>query len=96
MFKKEWGEDVPAIENPPTEALAGVLAKARAYLGGDSGVSHLAALCGTPTLALFGPVSGPERWAPMGVRAMWSHWEDEADTSAKMRRLAAGAGKGKT
>lgn len=43
--------------------LARLLAAARAYLGNDSGVSHLAAALGTPTVALFGPTD-PRVWAP--------------------------------
>ena len=34
------------LVEPPLPVLAGVLAIARAYLGGDSGVSHLAAAVG--------------------------------------------------
>lgn len=49
------------------EAVASVLARCAGYLGNDSGVSHLAALVGCPTLALFGPTD-PVRWAPVGSR----------------------------
>lgn len=45
--------------------LAGVLSQVGFFLGHDSGVSHLAALLGTPTVALFGPTE-PARWAPRG------------------------------
>ena len=38
-----------------------------AYLGHDSGPTHLAAMLGLPTLALFGP-SDPAVWAPLGPR----------------------------
>lgn len=48
-------------------ALAAWLASARVYIGNDSGISHLAAAVGTPTLALFGPTR-PEVWAPRGPR----------------------------
>ena len=34
-------------------ALAGVLARCAAYIGNDSGVSHLAAAVGAPAVALF-------------------------------------------
>ena len=47
--------------------LAEVLARCDAYVGNDSGVSHLAGLLGVPTLALFGP-SDPAVWAPLGPR----------------------------
>ena len=46
--------------------LAGVLSQVELYLGHDSGVTHLAALLGTPTVALFGPTD-PARWAPQGT-----------------------------
>ena len=45
--------------------LACWLAKARIYVGNDSGISHLAAAVGTPVLALFGPTD-PAVWAPRG------------------------------
>jgi len=47
--------------------LAAVLAGSRALFGHDSGVSHLAAALGVPTLALFGPTD-PAQWAPRGPR----------------------------
>jgi heptosyltransferase III len=48
-------------------ALAAVLASAGLFVGHDSGVSHLAAAWGAPTLALFGPTD-PAVWAPVGPR----------------------------
>jgi heptosyltransferase-3 len=36
---------------------------ARIYLGPDTATTHLAAACGTPTVALYGP-SNPMKWAP--------------------------------
>ena len=47
--------------------LARWLASASVYIGNDSGISHLAASLGTPTVALFGPTR-PEVWAPRGPR----------------------------
>ena len=47
----------------PLADLAGILRNCRAYLGHDTGVSHLAAACGVPCLLLFGPTA-PEVWAP--------------------------------
>ena len=35
-------------------------------VSGDSGLLHLAALCGCPTVSLFGP-SSPLKWAPRGA-----------------------------
>jgi hypothetical protein len=45
--------------------LAAHIATARLYLGNDSGITHLAAAAGAPTLALFGPTE-PKIWAPRG------------------------------
>jgi len=45
--------------------LAGRLAGCRCYVGNDSGVTHLAAAVGCPTIALFG-ASDKNVWAPRG------------------------------
>jgi len=50
---------------PPLALLAGLLSRARLYVGNDSGVTHLAAAAGAPTLALFEP-SGVRHFAPRG------------------------------
>jgi ADP-heptose:LPS heptosyltransferase len=47
--------------------LAGVLTCASHYAGCDSGVSHLAGACGTPSFILFGPTD-PQVWAPPGAQ----------------------------
>ena len=43
--------------------LAALLARCRLYLGHDTGISHLAAAAGAPSLLLFGPTD-PAIWAP--------------------------------
>jgi heptosyltransferase III len=45
--------------------LACWLARARLYIGNDSGITHLAAAVGTPVLAIFGPTD-PAVWGPRG------------------------------
>lgn len=64
------GEDDPplpgAVRIPDLYDLACWLARARLYVGNDSGITHLAAAVGTPVLALFGPASDPAVWAPRG------------------------------
>lgn len=52
-------------ENWPLVELAALLAMADAYLGNDSGVSHLAGCLGASGLVLFGPTD-PAVWAPLG------------------------------
>lgn len=57
---------------PGTENLAGkisfaelawLLRRARLFVGPDTAVTHLAAACATPTVALFGPTN-PVKWGP--------------------------------
>lgn len=50
-------------ENLPLPELAAHLAGSRCYLGHDTGISHLAAAAGAPSLLLFGPTD-PGIWAP--------------------------------
>ncbi|HEY3068499.1 MAG TPA: glycosyltransferase family 9 protein [Methylomirabilota bacterium] len=58
---------VAVLHEPPLPALAGALHLARAYVGNDSGVSHLAAAVGTPSLILF--ASALLAWAPWARQA---------------------------
>lgn len=51
----------------PLRALGALLSKAGLYVGNDSGVTHLAAASGSPTLALFGPTD-PQTWGPVGKK----------------------------
>ena len=50
-------------EHLPLTALAGKLETVGCYIGHDTGVSHLAAVLGVPSLLLFGPTD-PAVWAP--------------------------------
>jgi ADP-heptose:LPS heptosyltransferase len=55
-----------AIHRPAdASALLDRLRQAAACIGNDSGVSHLAAWIGRPTVAIFGPTD-PVRWRPIG------------------------------
>jgi ADP-heptose:LPS heptosyltransferase len=48
--------------------VAACLARCAVFIGNDSGLMHLAAAAGAPTLGLFGPTSAPE-YAPAGRHA---------------------------
>jgi ADP-heptose:LPS heptosyltransferase len=48
--------------------VAACLARCAIFIGNDSGLMHLAASAGCPTLGLFGPTPAPE-YAPAGRRA---------------------------
>ncbi|MHB8069504.1 MAG: glycosyltransferase family 9 protein [Desulfobaccales bacterium] len=59
-------QDHLLLANLPLTAVAATLARCRLYLGGDSGLTHLAAAVGVPgVVALFGPTD-PRVWAPRG------------------------------
>jgi ADP-heptose:LPS heptosyltransferase len=55
------------LENLSLREVAKVLATCRAFVGNDSGITHLAAHLGVPTVALFGPTD-PRIWGPLGRR----------------------------
>lgn len=57
-----------------------LLHHARIYVGPDTATSHLAAACGAPTVALFGP-SNPVAWGPLprtAITAGASPWQRRA------------------
>lgn len=53
------------LTHAPLLQVAHTLQHCRAYLGNDSGITHLAALLGIPTTALF-IASDPYTWHPLG------------------------------
>jgi ADP-heptose:LPS heptosyltransferase len=57
------------LREPSLDLLAAVLQEASAYLGADSGVSHLAASVGAPSVILF-PPAARARWAPWSPTAL--------------------------
>jgi len=64
-LRRQRGAVVAAGLSPRT--LGAILSRTGVYVGNDSGVSHLAAAWGAPTVALFGPTE-PHVWAPVGSR----------------------------
>jgi heptosyltransferase III len=74
------GSHLPVVTNLSLGQLSALLQRVAAFAGNDSGVTHLAALAGAPTLALFGPTN-PTYWAPVGrkvhiLRALSGRMED--------------------
>jgi ADP-heptose:LPS heptosyltransferase len=57
--------------------LAALMKLSSLYLGNDSGITHLAAACNTPTIALFGPTD-PRRWGPQGSKVQVVSWQSKA------------------
>ncbi len=73
-------------------AVAACLARARLYVGNDSGLMHLAAAAGAPTLGLFGP-SPDRRYRPWGAHAAFLRTpEPVSELMARARRGEIGPG----
>jgi glycosyl transferase family 9 (putative heptosyltransferase) len=77
------GYSLPRLEHPPLDQLAARLAGCRAYLGNDSGVSHLAGLVGARTLALFGPTPASV-WHPLGPHVQTLDFSTAPDLVANL------------
>lgn len=75
--------DLVGTHDLPT--ISACLLRTSLFVGNDSGLMHMAAAAGIPTLGLFGP-SRPERYGPWGSRATWVATEKPYD------ELVGGAG----
>lgn len=95
--------DAVCVTGQPLSRIASLLAHADAYLGNDSGITHLAGIVGVPVLALFGP-SDPSVWRPLGERShvlhrpvpcdmcgdrLCLHRCDPQDVAERLRRITA-------
>lgn len=55
------------MQNEPIRSVSSVIANCDLYLTNDTGMMHVGAGVGTPTLSLFGPTD-PLQWAPHGTQ----------------------------
>jgi len=90
------GSATATLVGEPLDRFAAIAAVARAYVGNDAGPTHLAALLGVPTVAVFGP-SDPRCWRPWGDRVqvcrpgafdgagVW-HWLDDRAAAREVLR----------
>jgi ADP-heptose:LPS heptosyltransferase len=62
------GHAADASHSGSLEKTAALLERCQLLVSNDTGIMHLAAAMGTPTVGLFGPNS-PRYWAPIGPRA---------------------------
>ncbi len=73
-----------SIHNRPLMDIAAVLRKMSMYVGNDSGITHLAAALGCPTLAVFRSTD-PHVWAPVGINAKALESRPQEDSLAAER-----------
>lgn len=66
---EQEGAGLALLKNAPLLEVAAGLSQCRGYVGNDSGITHLAAALGVPTLALFGPTD-PAVWGPRGKQVL--------------------------
>ena len=67
-LRRSLGEEgVFYLSNEPLPSVAAVLERCEAFVGNDSGITHMAAAVRTPTLAIFGRTD-PAVWQPRAPR----------------------------
>ena len=71
------------LKDAPLLEVARQLQQCQCYLGNDSGITHLAAMLGIATLALFGP-SEPAVWRPLGPKVDILHRTELAQLSVDL------------
>jgi hypothetical protein len=61
----ELRQAAPLLVGWPLPEVAALLAISNVFVGNDSGIAHLSAAVGTPTVCIFGPTD-PVLWRPLG------------------------------
>jgi heptosyltransferase-3 len=81
-------EMLKLLTNAPLLEVARQLQQCRRYLGNDSGITHLAAMLGVPTIAIFGPTD-PAVWRPVGpsVKVLQGHTLEDITVDAVMEAI---------
>ena len=70
LLREFPGDEVIDLIGCDLLTTAACFARASLFVGNDSGLMHLAAAAGAPTLGLFGPTN-ERRYAPWGPRAAY-------------------------
>lgn len=80
------GWDGIILFSPGPEDLISLMKESALYIGQDSGVTHLAAMMGLPTVALFRN-SSIKMWRPLGprIRVLRDEMDGSMDTSAVVK-----------
>ena len=80
------GRHVYFAEDMPLYHLAALFERCRLFIGHDSGVSHIAAAAGTPSLLMFGPTD-PEVWAPANPHVKYIVAPQEAMGNLRIEKV---------
>jgi ADP-heptose:LPS heptosyltransferase len=81
-------EMLNVLTHAPLLEVAQHLQQCICYLGNDSGITHLAAMLGVPTVAIFGPTD-PKIWRPVGpfVKVLHEHTLEDVTVDAAIECL---------
>ena len=80
--------EIATISNAEPATVGAIARMSAAFVGNDSGVSHLASACGARGVAIFG-ASDPSRWRPLGDVAVIHRDPIAAITVAEVARAIA-------
>jgi len=90
-FKKKTidalGAIAPVLCEPSLTEAFQVISCSKCFIGNDSGITHLAAAAGIPTIACFGP-SDPARYSPVGPQ-VWTFKFEPSDFNSPCPEKAA-------
>ncbi|MCC7291114.1 MAG: hypothetical protein IT449_03515 [Phycisphaerales bacterium] len=88
-FADRLRKTAPLVLVAHPDKAADAIRGASAYIGMDAGMTHVAALLGVPTLALFGPTDS-RVWRPLGPSVRCVRFPQEAESLASwMEKLSA-------
>jgi ADP-heptose:LPS heptosyltransferase len=83
LFEPYADDKLGILYYPDSQALLSFLGSSALYIGHDSGITHLAAMCGVPSIAVFRH-SDPQQWRPLGPKVRII--EDQGDREVLLEK----------
>lgn len=74
------------VRRKPTREAATIINQLNLFVTNDTGIMHVAAAAGTPTLSLFGPTD-PKQWAPIGQKNRYIYANDSNIRSITVEKV---------
>lgn len=88
-YRQRLEQVAPVLYEESVDLAADVAAGADDFIGNDAGMTHVAAMCGVKTIALFGPTD-PTIWHPLGPDCtVLSFCDEEEAIEALVREIVA-------